>query len=158
MSSSAEVQEIILMCHIQTSLASARRHRRRRRPSRRSQAISAAALNRTSLPPTLSAPSPTRPEPPPPVLPAPEPSPPESPPTPSPAPAKRTRKAVKRRCEVELLRGVEVEDDFYVPPPLLTRPPAHSPLPPSPMPTVSPATEQSLSFANPLNYRLFSQL
>ncbi len=132
MSSSAGVQEIILTCHIPTSLASARRRRHRRCPRRRGQAVSAAALTRTSLPPTLSAPSQTRPKPPLPVPPAPEPSPPESLPTPSPPPAKRTRKAIKRRCEVELLRGMEVEDDFYFPLPLLlTPPPAHLPLPPS---------------------------
>ncbi len=149
MSSSAEVQEIILTCHIPTYLASAHRCRQRRRPRRCGQAVSATALTRTSLLPALSASSPTWPEPPPPVSPASEPSPPESPPTTSPPPAKRSRKAVKRRCEVELLRGVEVEDDFYVPPPLLMPPPARLPLPPSPTPTVSPATEQWLSFADP---------
>jgi hypothetical protein len=127
----AGVQEITLTCHILTSLASARR---RRRPRRHGQAVRAAS-------PT---PPPTRPEPPPPLPPEPEPSLPDSPPTPSPPPAKRTRKAAKRRCEVELLRGEEVEDDFYVPPPLSTPPPARSLLLPSPTPTVSPIIEQLL--------------
>ncbi len=52
----------------------------------------------------------------PPVPPVPKPSPPTKPlPAPSSLPAKQTRKA-KRRCKVKLLRGVGVEDDFYVPP------------------------------------------
>jgi hypothetical protein len=81
----------------------------------------------------------------------PEPSPHKSPPTPSPPSAKRTRKAVKRRCEVELLRGVGVEDDIYVPPPLLTPPPARSPQPPSPAltPTTSLVAELSHFLADP---------
>ncbi len=130
----------------------------RHRPHLHGQAVSAAALTRTSFPPPQSAPSPTRPESSPPVPPAPEPSSPESLTTPSPPPAKQTRKAVKRRCKVELLRGVGVEDDFYVTPPLLTPPPACLPLPPSPTPTVSPATEQSFSSPISLNYQLYSQL
>jgi hypothetical protein len=147
MNNSAGVQEIILTCHISSSLASARRRRRRRRPRRRGPAVSAAALTRTSPPPPLLAPSSTRPEPPPPVPPAPEHSPLQSPTIQSPPPTKRTRKAVKRRCEVELLRGVDMEDDLSVTPPLFTPPPARSPLTPSPTPTVSPTTEQSPSFS-----------
>jgi hypothetical protein len=118
----AGIQEIILMCQIPTSTASA--PRRRRRPRRRGQAVSAAVPSRTSHTPILSAPPSTRPESLPPVPPAPEPSPPKSLPTPSPPQAKRTRKAAKRCCEVELLRGVGVEDDCYVLPLLLTPPPA----------------------------------
>jgi hypothetical protein len=145
MSSSVEVHEVILTCYFPTAITSARSRRRRRRPRRRGLPVHAAAPTRTSLPRTLSSPPPSRPELPPPVLPAPEPSPPDTLPTPSPPPAKRTRKAVKRRCEIELLRGVEMEDDVCVSPPLHTPPPARSPPPPSPTPTTSPFTEQSLS-------------
>ena len=122
MSSSAEVHEVILTCHFPTATALTRRRRRRRRPRRRGLAVNAAALTRTSLPPTLSSPAPSRPELPPPVPPAPEPLPVDPQPTPSPPPAKRTRKAVKRRGEIELLRGVGVEDDFCVSPPPPTPP------------------------------------
>ncbi len=150
MSNSGGVQEIILTCQIPTSFASALR--RRRRPCWRGQAVSAAVLSRTPHPPIQSATSSTRPKPLSPVLPSPEPSPLMSPPAPLPPPAKRRRKAAKRRSEVELLRGVGVEDDFYVPPLILTPPPARSPPPPSRTPTASPISEQSL------NYRHYSQL
>jgi hypothetical protein len=52
------------------------------------------------------------------------------------------KKAAKRRCEVELLRDVGVEDDFYVSPPLLMPPLAQSP-PLNPTPSASLITEQS---------------
>jgi hypothetical protein len=118
MSNSAGVQEIIHQ--IPTSFASALR--RRRRPRQRGQAaqrpggqaVCAAVPSHTSHPPILSAPPLTRPEPPPPEPPTP--SPPMSPPAPWPPLAKRTRKATKRCCEVKLLRGVGVEDNFCVPP------------------------------------------
>ncbi len=147
LSNSSGVQEVTLTCHFPSSLASA--PRRRPRPRRRGQAVSAAVTTRTSSPPTISALQSTRPEHLSPIPPVPEPSPHKSPPTPSPPPAKRTRKAVKRRCEVELLRGVGVEDDVYVPPPLLTPPPACSPPPPSPTPTSSLIAELSLFLADP---------
>jgi hypothetical protein len=122
MSNLSGVQEVTLMCHFPSSFASAPRRRRRSRPRRRGQAVSAAAPTRTSPPPIISALPSTRPEHPSPIPPVPKPSPHKSPPTPSPPPAKWARKAVKRRCEVELLRGIGVEDDVYVPPPLLTPP------------------------------------
>jgi hypothetical protein len=124
LSNTSGAQEVTITCHFPSSLASASRLRRRRRPRRRGQAVSAAATTRTSSPPIISALPSTRPEHPSPTQPVPELSPHKSPPIPSPPPAKRTRKAVKRRCEVELLRGHGMEDDFYVPPPLLTPPSA----------------------------------
>jgi hypothetical protein len=149
MSNLSGVQEITLTCHFPSSFASAPRRRRRCRHRRCGQAVSAAAPTRTSSPPIISALPSTWPEHPSPIPPVPEPSPHKSPPALSPLPAKRTRKAVKRRCEVELLRGVEVEDDVYVLPPLLMPPPARSPPPPSPTPTASPITELSLFLADP---------
>ncbi len=151
LSNSSGVQEVTLTCHFLSSLASAPRHRRRCRPQRRGQAVCAAATTRTSSPPIISALSSTRPEHPSPIPTVPLPSLHKSPPTPSPPPAKWTRKAVKRRCEVELLRGVRVEDDVYVLPPLLTLPPARSPPPlsPTPTPTTSPVAELSLFLTDP---------
>jgi hypothetical protein len=142
MSNSVGLQEITLTCHFPTAIASAWRRRCRRRPRRCGQAASAAVppLPRTSLPPILAALPLTRPKPPPP---APEPLPLESPPT------KWTRKAAKRRCKVELLRDVGV-DNFCFSPPLHTPPLARSPLPPSPTPTSSPTTEQSTTLSNSL--------
>jgi hypothetical protein len=96
MSSSAEVHKVILTCHFPTAIASTRRCRRRRRPRRRGLDVNAAALTRTSLPPTTSSPTPSQPELPLPVPPAPELLPVDPQPTPSSPPAKRTRKAVKR--------------------------------------------------------------
>jgi hypothetical protein len=149
LSNSSGVQEVTLTCHFPSSLASA--PRRRRRPRRRGQAVCAAATTRTSSPPIISALSSTRPEHPSPIPTVPEPSLHKSLPTPSPLLAKWTRKAVKRRCEVKLLRDVGVEDDVYVLPPLLTPPPARSPPPlsPTPTPTTSPVAELSLLIANP---------
>jgi hypothetical protein len=147
LSNTSGVQEVTITCHFPSSLASA--PRRRRHPRRRGQAVSAAATTRTSSPPIISALPSTRPEHPSPTLPVPELSPHKSPPIPSPPPAKRTRKAVKRRCEVELLRGDGMEDDFYVPPPLLMPPSACSPPPPSPTPTESPIAELSPLLADP---------
>ncbi len=124
LSNTSGLQEVTIMCHFPSSLTSAPRRRRRRRPRRCGQAVSATATTRTSSPPmTLALPSTGR-EHPLPIPPVPELSPHKSLPTPSPPPAKRTKKAVKRRCEAELLRGDGVEDDVYVPPPLLTLPPA----------------------------------
>jgi hypothetical protein len=72
--------------------------------------------------------------------------PPKSPPTPSPPPAKCMRKVAKRRCEVELLRGLGVEDDLCLSPPLHTPPlPARSQLPPSPVPASSPTLKHVFS-------------
>jgi hypothetical protein len=147
LSNSSGVQEVSLTCHFPSALASAPRRRRRRRPRRRGQAACAGATTRTSSPPIIS----SRPEHPSPIPTVPEPSPHKSPPTPSPPPAKRTRKAVKRRCEVELLRGDGVEDDVYVSPPPLTPPPARSPPPPSPTPTptASPVAELAHFLTDP---------
>ncbi len=150
MCNSAGVQEITLTCQIPSSFASAPRCRRRHCPRRCGEAVSDAVPSGTSHPQILSAPPSTWPETPPLLPPAPEPlptmsppaplptmSPPAplptmSPPAPLPLPVKRTRKAAKRCCEVELLRGVGAEDDLYVPPLLLTPPQARSP--PSPLP------------------------
>jgi hypothetical protein len=149
LSNTSGVQEVTITCHFPSSLTSAPRRRHCRSPCRRGQAVMAAATTRTSSPPIISALPSTRPEHPSPIPPVPELSPHKSPPTPSPLPAKRTRKAVKRRCEVELLRSDGVEDDVYVPPPLLTPPPARALPPPSPTPTESPIGELSLLLADP---------
>jgi hypothetical protein len=114
MCNSAGIQEITLTCIITPSSASAPR-RRHLRPRRHGETVTDAAPSRTSHPPILAPPPSTQLEPLPPSPPAPEPLPSMSSPAPSPPPANRTRKAVKRRCKVELLRGVGAEDDLYVP-------------------------------------------
>jgi hypothetical protein len=80
-----------------------------------------------------------RSEPPPAEPPPPQPLPPESPPTPLPPPAKRTKKAAKRPCEVELLRGAGMDDVQRLSPPPHAPPlPTWSPSPPSLTPASSP--------------------
>ncbi len=77
----------------------------------------------------------------PPEHPPPEVSLPRYSPIPSPPPAKRTRKAVKRRCEAELLRGGGEWDT------LLLSPPHGSPLSPTTLPP--PRTPPSLLSPGP---------
>jgi hypothetical protein len=113
-SNNAGHQEISLTCQIPAATASARR-RHRRRPRRRGL-VASAVVPLSSRAPQI------RPEPPPAEPPPPQPSPAVTPPAPSPPPAKQTRKAAKRRCEVELLRGIESDKEHRPSPPPLSPP------------------------------------
>jgi hypothetical protein len=123
--SAAGNQEIILSCRLRalstnTATPAARRRRRRHRRHRNTTMGDAANLVATAMPASI-APTPVT-------------SPPHFSPIPSPPPAKRTRKAVKRRCEAELLR-YEGEEDT-----LLLSPPHGSPPPPALLPHPPPIT------------------
>jgi hypothetical protein len=146
-SNTSGLQEITLTCHLPAAIASAQR-RRCRRPRQLDQAASAAALLLPRAPswPAPAVPSPTRPEPPPLEPSPPELLPPKSPLTPSLPPAKRRRKAAKRCCKAELLRGMGVDKDLCLSPRIHTPPlPARSLLPLSPTPASSPAPEHVFS-------------
>lgn len=127
--SAAGTQEITLSCRLRapatilTAQAAPRRRRRRRR--RRNPIVGDVTKQLSAATPAHAAQSVSEPSPP--VPSRPELSPPEHPPPassiprhshiPSPPPAKRTRKAVKRRCEAELLRGGEGLDTLLLSPP-----------------------------------------
>ncbi len=107
-------QEISLTCQVPAATTSAQR-RRLRRP-RQHGLVASAAVPLPSRAPQI------RPEPPPAEPPPPQPSPPEMPP-----PVKRTRKAAKRHCKVELLRGGDGDHELCLSPPPLLSPPPRSP-------------------------------
>jgi hypothetical protein len=133
-SNNTGIQEISVTCQLPSATASVRR-RCRRRPRRRGLIAGPAV----TLPPRAPH---IRPKPPPVELPPLQSSLPETPPAPSPLPAKRTRKTAKRRCEVELLRGVESDYNLHLSLPLHSPPPptcTWSPPSPSPAPATTPA-------------------
>jgi hypothetical protein len=140
--SAAGTQEITLSCRLRApaTILTAQVARRRRR--RRNMTVGDVAKQLTAATPAPAAPlvsepsppEPSRPEHSPPEHPPPEVSLPRYSPIPSPLPAKRTRKAVKRRCEAELLRGGGEWDT------LLLSPPHGSPLPTVLSPLQSPTT------------------
>jgi hypothetical protein len=135
-SNNAGIQEISITCQVPAATASARR-RRRRHPCRRGLVADTAV-------PLLPRAHQTWPDPLPAEPPPLQPSLPETPPAPSPQRAKRMRKAAKRCCEVELLRGVKSDDDLHLSPPPHSPPPIWLPLSPSPAAPTTPAYTRSL--------------
>jgi hypothetical protein len=163
--SAAGTQEITLSCQLRAPAtiltAQAAQRRRHRYPTVGDVTKQLAAATPAHAVPPVSKPSlplPLRPEH----------SPPEHPPPassltrhssiPSPPPAKRTRKAVKRRCEAELLRGGEGLDTLLLSPPhgsppqTVSWPQQRSPstvLPPRTPPSESPPGPSSPVRATP---------
>jgi hypothetical protein len=161
--SAAGTQEITLSCRLRAPATiliaqvaprrRRRRHRRRRNPTVGDVAKQLSVATPAHAAPPVSEPSPPEPSWPehsPPEHPPPESSLPRHSPIPSPLPAKRTRKAVKRRCKAELLRGGGEWDTLLLSPPRGSPPQTvPSPQQQSPITLPPPRTPPSLSPPGP---------